>query len=71
MVTTPTHLDELHMQMQRLTQSLNILGRIIKTEPQVSHLDTCWQATTNLQATLDAMGPDPMRGVSDGSRRHL
>ena len=61
MITTPAHLDELHTQLQRLTQSLPLLGRIIKTEPHVSYLNACWQATDAMQATLDAMGPDPMQ----------
>ncbi len=58
MRSTPTHLDELHEQLQRLTQSLRPLGSIIKTEPHLSYLDACWQATAAMQTTLDAVQHD-------------
>ena len=61
MVTTPAHLDELHTQLQHLMQSLPLLGRIIKTEPHVSYLNACWQATDAMQATLDRVQHDAIK----------
>ena len=58
MLSTPTHLDELHKQLQRLTQSLNPLGSIIKTESHLSYLDACWQAISAMQTTLDRVQND-------------
>ena len=58
MTQTTMHLNELHEQLQRLTQSLCQLGSIIKTEPHLSYLDACWQTTAAIQTALGAIQYD-------------
>ena len=58
MTQSSTRLEELHEQLQRLTYSLSPLGCIIKTEPHLSYLDACWQATAAMQVTLDVIQHD-------------